>query len=304
MTWHHRSSSPGAVVTRSTMEGSYIVRGAALGCWEKSGVNLGTQYLRAAAEAHLYEISWRTSNLVKCIWLVVWKMIFFIQLRIVTPTDELIFFRGVGIPPTRYYSILFPLKCWYIPYYFILFPYYTSKIIPPTRYGLWMFITIVATYNWVPHLASWINRPLHSTCFEKPFGTELVYLKLDLVRSKGFQKMQNFEDLSILNWFFLCRSVSCHRQLQVSSICHRSFPTSCQVRPSRWPVVGIRPVKMSWKSHGNVMKKLPDISMLMLGVVEWKWMKVGVESLKLLGSSWQYDLCIFTLEVSFQFAMD
>ena len=26
---------------------------------------------------------------------------FFIQLRIVTPTDELIFFRGVGIPPTR-----------------------------------------------------------------------------------------------------------------------------------------------------------------------------------------------------------
>ena len=167
-----------------------------------------------------------------------------------------------------------------------------------------MFITIVATYNWVPHLASWINRPLHSTCFEKPFGTELVYLKLDLVRSKGFQKMQNFEDLSILNWFFLCRSVSCHRQLQVSSICHRSFPTSCQVRPSRWPVVGIWPVKMSWKCHGNVMKKLPDISMLMLGVVEWKWMKVGVESLKLLGSSWQYDLCIFTLEVSFQFAMD
>jgi len=27
------------------------------------------------------------------------------------PTDELILFRGVGISPTRYYSILFPYKC-------------------------------------------------------------------------------------------------------------------------------------------------------------------------------------------------
>ena len=52
-----------------------------------------------------------------------------------------------------------------------------------------------------------------------------------------------------IDYFFLCRSVSCHSQLQVSSICHRSFPTSCQVRPSRWPVVGIWPVKMSWKCH-------------------------------------------------------
>jgi hypothetical protein len=38
------------------------------------------------------------------IWLVVWNMAFmtFHILGIVTPTDELIFFRGVGIPPTRY----------------------------------------------------------------------------------------------------------------------------------------------------------------------------------------------------------
>jgi hypothetical protein len=35
-------------------------------------------------------------------WLVVWNMnfIFSIQLGTITPTDELIFFRGVGIPPT------------------------------------------------------------------------------------------------------------------------------------------------------------------------------------------------------------
>jgi len=36
-------------------------------------------------------------------WLVVWNMFFFsIQLGIIIPTDELIFFRGVGIPPTSY----------------------------------------------------------------------------------------------------------------------------------------------------------------------------------------------------------
>jgi hypothetical protein len=36
------------------------------------------------------------------------------------------------------------------------------------------------------------------------------------------------------------------------------------------PVAGSRDMtsEMSWKCHGNVMKKLPDISMLMLGVVE------------------------------------
>ena len=36
-------------------------------------------------------------------WLVVWNMNFYVShiLGIVTPTDELIFFRGVGIPLTR-----------------------------------------------------------------------------------------------------------------------------------------------------------------------------------------------------------
>jgi len=36
-------------------------------------------------------------------WLVVWNMNFmtFHILGIIIPTDELIFFRGVGIPPTR-----------------------------------------------------------------------------------------------------------------------------------------------------------------------------------------------------------
>ena len=39
-------------------------------------------------------------------WLVVWNMIFifvlfFHRLGIIIPTDELIFFRGVGRPPTR-----------------------------------------------------------------------------------------------------------------------------------------------------------------------------------------------------------
>ena len=35
------------------------------------------------------------------IWLVVWNIFyFFIQLGRIIPTDEVIFFRGVGIPPT------------------------------------------------------------------------------------------------------------------------------------------------------------------------------------------------------------
>jgi hypothetical protein len=38
------------------------------------------------------------------IWLVVWNMnfIFPFSWDFITPTDELIFFRGVGIPPTSY----------------------------------------------------------------------------------------------------------------------------------------------------------------------------------------------------------
>ena len=37
----------------------------------------------------------------KLIWLVVWNMfLFFHILGIIIPTDELVFFRGVGIPPT------------------------------------------------------------------------------------------------------------------------------------------------------------------------------------------------------------
>jgi len=38
------------------------------------------------------------------IWLVVWNMAFtFPYIRnVIIPTDELIFFRGVGIPPTRF----------------------------------------------------------------------------------------------------------------------------------------------------------------------------------------------------------
>jgi hypothetical protein len=39
-------------------------------------------------------------------WLVVWK-IFFHMLGIIIPTDELIFFRGVGIPPTRWHPPFF-----------------------------------------------------------------------------------------------------------------------------------------------------------------------------------------------------
>ena len=34
-------------------------------------------------------------------WLLVWNMIFFEILGMIIPTDELIFSRGVGIPPTR-----------------------------------------------------------------------------------------------------------------------------------------------------------------------------------------------------------
>ena len=35
-------------------------------------------------------------------WLVVWNMFFQYIGNVIIPTDELIFFRGVGIPPTRY----------------------------------------------------------------------------------------------------------------------------------------------------------------------------------------------------------
>ena len=34
------------------------------------------------------------------IWLVVWNMFFPYIGNVIIPTDELIFFRGVGIPPT------------------------------------------------------------------------------------------------------------------------------------------------------------------------------------------------------------
>ena len=36
------------------------------------------------------------------IWLVVWNIIFPDIGNVIIPTDELIFFRGVGQPPTRY----------------------------------------------------------------------------------------------------------------------------------------------------------------------------------------------------------
>jgi hypothetical protein len=36
------------------------------------------------------------------IWLVVWNILFPDIGNVIIPTDELIFFRGVGQPPTRY----------------------------------------------------------------------------------------------------------------------------------------------------------------------------------------------------------
>jgi hypothetical protein len=40
-------------------------------------------------------------------WLVVWNMFHFPYIgNVIIPTDEDIFFRGVGIPPTRGYTML------------------------------------------------------------------------------------------------------------------------------------------------------------------------------------------------------
>ena len=59
---------------------------------------------------YIYTISYSQAHLdVDYYWLVVWNMFFFyILLGMIIPTDELIFFRGVGQPPTRY-PLRFPL---------------------------------------------------------------------------------------------------------------------------------------------------------------------------------------------------
>ena len=58
--------------------------------------------------------SWET-HLYTC-WLVVWNIFYFSILGIIIPTDELIFFRGVGQPPTsldllKMMRYLFKGKC-------------------------------------------------------------------------------------------------------------------------------------------------------------------------------------------------
>ena len=45
-------------------------------------------------------------------WLVVWNILFFHILGRLIPTDELIFFRGVGIPPTGIYQYIISIVNW------------------------------------------------------------------------------------------------------------------------------------------------------------------------------------------------
>ena len=78
------------------------------------------------------------------IWLVVWNIwiIFPYIGNFIIPTDEVIFFRGVGIPPTRYDIIGF--SHWKYSYLYIYISYYISYphyIVPyPTRAGLFFLV--------------------------------------------------------------------------------------------------------------------------------------------------------------------
>ena len=45
--------------------------------------------------------SWFIGTSIARCWLVVWNIFFSIQFGIIIPTDYIIFFRGVGIPPSR-----------------------------------------------------------------------------------------------------------------------------------------------------------------------------------------------------------
>ena len=57
------------------------------------------------------------------IWLVVWNIVFFHSVGngIKIPTDELIFFRGVDIPPTKYYMFIDLLVYYTMIYLFTLY---------------------------------------------------------------------------------------------------------------------------------------------------------------------------------------
>ena len=82
------------------------------------------------------------------IWLVVWNMwiIFPYIGNVIIPTDELIFFRGVGIPPTRYIRT----------YIYI----YTSYLI----HNSWMCIISVYVYMDVGQNGRPLMGPLKCEC--------------------------------------------------------------------------------------------------------------------------------------------
>jgi hypothetical protein len=68
-------------------------------------------------------------------WLVVWNMNFrtFHILGIIIPTDELIFFRGVGQPPTRfsdrgYFGVIVPQSLWASPWPMAKFLFTMAKL--------------------------------------------------------------------------------------------------------------------------------------------------------------------------------
>ena len=58
------------------------------------------QFFKTKNMASYGTSSWFIGTSIARCWLVVWN-IFSIQFGIIIPTDYIIFFRGVGIPPTR-----------------------------------------------------------------------------------------------------------------------------------------------------------------------------------------------------------
>ena len=62
---------------------------------------------------------WKGDGISMDDWLVVWNIFIFPYIgNVIIPTDELIFFRGVGIPPTsnisELYIIIYHTISWYI----------------------------------------------------------------------------------------------------------------------------------------------------------------------------------------------
>ena len=108
----------------------------------------------------------------------VWNIfLFFHRLGIIIPTDELIFFRGVGIPPTR--GVPFPVISWFItPIDYIWKKSLNhSHISAPTSASMGRPLLFDTGLPHALHTArSWLIRALYSTCIGRRIWINLPFM--------------------------------------------------------------------------------------------------------------------------------